>query len=267
MKNNSKGWLLAAALWTLAISTAAAAPDCGGFGEGERLVYEIRWMLIPAGEAVLEVAPMDAIDGHPARHFLMTVRTNAFVDTFYTVRDRIEAWTDVEMTHSLHYRKLQREGSHRMRDVRVNFDWKKRLAVYTNHGKEQAPITLVPGTFDPLAALYFTRLADLALDTIVERPVTDGKINVPGRARVVGRESIQVPAGTFDTVVIEPDLSEVRGVFEKSPGGRIRIWLSDDGRRIPVRVQSKVAVGHFVGELTSAEGPSADGRGSFNGAP
>ena len=217
-------------------------------------------MFIPAGEAVLTVEPMDAIDGRAAHHFLMTVRTNAVVDAFYKVRDRIEAWTDAGMTRSLHYRKVQHEGRHRMRDVVVDFDWQRALATYTNRGEVRAPIALLPGTFDPLSALYFTRLADLSPTTTVERPVTDGKKSVRGRARVVGRERIRVPAGTFAAVLIEPDLCDVGGVFEKSPGGRIRLWLSDDARRIPLRVQSEVAVGHFVGELTAAQGLVATKR-------
>ena len=227
------------------------------FGPGERLTFELRWMFIPAGEAVLEVQPMAAVDGRPARHFAMTVRTNAFVDAFYKVRDRIEAWTDTEMTRSLRYAKLQREGRHRMRDVTVAFDWPQGQATYTNRGEVSEPIALLPGTFDPLAAFYFTRRVALAPGAVILRPVTDGRKNVVGRARVVGRERIRVAAGTFETIMVEPDLRDVTGVFEKSPEGRIRIWLSDDGRHLPVRIESKVVVGHFTGELVAAEGLAA----------
>jgi hypothetical protein len=90
--------------------------------------------------------------------------------------------------------------------------------------------------------------------TQIERPVSDGKKMVIGRARVIGKEKIEVPAGTFDTLVIEPDLRDVGGVFEKSPDAQIRLWLTDDAHRIPVRVESKVVVGYFVGELTSIQG-------------
>ena len=166
---------------------AAGAGPAVAFAPGERLTYEIRWMFVPAGEAVLEVAPMDTVGGAPARHFVLTVRTNAFVDAFYKVRDRVEAWTDAGMNRSLRYRKHQQEGRHRIRDVRVDFDWQKGLATYTNRGEVRAPIPLPPGAFDPLAALYFTRRADLAPGTVVRRPVTDGKRTVEGRARVLGR--------------------------------------------------------------------------------
>ncbi|RLB94448.1 MAG: DUF3108 domain-containing protein [Deltaproteobacteria bacterium] len=182
----------------------------------------------------------------------MTVRTNAFVDTFYKVRSRIETWMDLELSRSLRYHKQQREGTHRPRDEQVDFDWSNRLATSVNRGQARPPVSLQPGTVDPLAALYFTRRTPLAPGMQIERPVTDGKKLVVGRARVLGKEKIQVPAGVFDTLVIEPDLRDVGGVFEKSPEARIRLWLSDDDRRIPVRVYSKVVVGYFVGELISA---------------
>ena len=72
-----------------------------------------------------------------------------------------------------------------------------------------------------------------------------------GVADVVRRETIRVPAGTFDTFLIEPDLSHVGGVFEKSPDAKIQLWVSADSRRLPVRLKSKVIVGSFSGELVS----------------
>ena len=243
-------WLLVVARW------ASAEEPVPAFAPGERLTYEIRWMFIPAGAAILEVAPHSRVERQPACHFIMSVRTNSFVDVFYKVRDRIEAWTDLGVTRSLRYQKLQRQGAHRQRDVSVVFDWKRNQATYSDRGRFQAPADLMDGTLDPLAAFYFTRTMPLIPGTAVERPVTDGKKTVIGRARVVGRERIQVPAGTFDTVLVEPDLSEVKGVFEKSPGARIKLWLTDDGRHIPVRIRSQVVVGHFSGELVAAEGIS-----------
>jgi hypothetical protein len=252
-------WIFAGAL-ACCVWTAAAPIARGEIPHGEQLVYEIRWMRIPAGEAVLEAATPERCGSQAARHFIMTVRTNAFVDTFYKVRSRIETWTDPGLSRSLRYRKQQREGTHRPRDEQVDFDWQNRLATYSNRGRSRPPVSLQPGTVDPLAALYFTRRAPLAPGTQIERPVTDGKKMVIGRARVIGKETIQVAAGVFDTVVIEPDLRDVGGVFEKSPEASIRLWLSDDAQRIPLRVQSKVVVGYFVGELISIgrAAPGAD---------
>ena len=51
------------------------------------------------------------------------------------------------------------------------------------------------------------------------------------------------------TLVIEPVLAEGTGLFVKE--GRLKIWLTDDARRIPVRLKSKVAIGSVTAELES----------------
>ena len=221
------------------------------FSVGEKLTFILKWGFIPAGEAVLEVLPPKKINGENANHFVLTARSNSFVDPFYKVRDRIESFTDTGMTRSLHYIKKQREGS-TDKDIVVTFDWDEMTAQYSNYGELIDPIPLLPGTFDPLGALFYTRLAAGANVDEVSRPVTDGKKNVIGRARVVKREKINVPAGTFDTYKLEPVMKDVGGVFRKSKNAKLHVWVTADSRRMLIKVKSKVIVGSFVGELVSA---------------
>lgn len=225
------------------------------FDIGERLIFELRWTFIPAGEAIMEVMSHETIEGQPARHFRLTARSNAFFDAFYRVRDIIDAYTDTGLTRSVHYQKKQREGSTH-RDVTVVFDLKAGTAQYTNRDEVRPPMALLPGSFDPLSAFYYIRGMDLKPGTGLERPITDGKKNVMGRATVVRREKIRVAGKTYDTFLIEPELKHVGGVFEKSPSAKIQLWVTADHRRLPVRLKSKVVVGSFVGDLISATGTS-----------
>jgi hypothetical protein len=222
------------------------------FSPGEKLTFRLKWIFIPVGEAVLEVLPVETLNDIPAFHFVMTATTNSFFDKLHKVRDRIDAYTDVEMTHSVLYKKKQREGS-RKRDVVVNIDWQKNQAQYSNFNNERMPIDLLPGAFDPLSSFYFMRLLDLK-NEVLKRPVTDGKRCVVGKATVIKRETIKVGNNTYDTYLIEPELKHIRGVFEKSKNATIQIWVTADRRHIPVKIKSKVIVGTFVGELVSAEG-------------
>jgi hypothetical protein len=157
------------------------------------------------------------------------------------------------VTHSVFYKKKQREGSHK-REVIVKFDWDENKAHYSNFGKENKTISLLPGSFDPLSAFYYTRTIDIKPNTQIQRPVTDGKKNVIGRANILKRERLKLEIGTFDTILIEPEIKEIGGVFKESKDAKIQIWLTADNRRIPVRIKSKVVVGSFIGELVSAEG-------------
>ena len=69
--------------------------------------------------------------------------------------------------------------------------------------------------------------------------------------RVLGRQQLEVAAGTFNTVVIEPLVRE--GGLIKTEG-RIVVWLTDDQRKIPVRVNTKVVIGSIDTELREYSG-------------
>lgn len=223
------------------------------FSPGEKLTFRLKWCFVPAGKAVLEVLPTETVNGVLAYHFVLTVQSNAFVDTFYKVRDRIDAYTDIKMTRSILYMKKQKEGRTK-RDIIVNFDWEKKEAQYSNFGNKREPISLLPGSFDPLSIFYYSRLLELKENAKIKGPVTDGKKCVMGNARVVKREEIKVAGKKYDTYLLEPQLKHIGGVFEKSKNAKIKIWVTADKKRIPVKIKSKVIVGSFVGELISAAG-------------
>jgi Protein of unknown function (DUF3108) len=240
-------------LITHVIVGASMASDAP-FHPGEKLEFELRWGLIPAGKVVMEVLPLETIDGVPVYHFVLTAKSNSFLDVFYKVRDRIDSYTDTNLSRTLFYKKKQREGNTK-RDITVHFDWENNKVQYTDGNKTKPPVSVEPGAFDPLAVFYYSRLMDLDTQTELQCPVTDGKKCIIGRAKIVKRETIRVGAGEFDTFLLEPELKHIRGVFEKSTNAKIRLWITADDRRIPVKIQSKVAVGSFVGELVKARIP------------
>jgi hypothetical protein len=221
------------------------------FHPGEILTFQVKWAFIPAGEAVLEVIPTESKDGLKSYHFAMTARTYSYIDPFYKVRDRIDAYTDEGMTHSIQYKK-KKEGKSK-KDIVVNFNWEKQEAQYSNFGEKREPVSLLDGAFDPLSVFYAFRLHDLDEDTEIEKPVTDGKKCVMGKASVVKREKVKVVSGTYDTYLVEPDLRHIGGLFEKTKNAKLQIWVTADKRHIPVKIKSKVIVGSFVGELISTE--------------
>jgi len=107
----------------------------------------------------------------------------------------------------------------------------------------------MPGAFDPLSAAFYFRTLALEKDGAIVYPVSDGKKCVLGRGSVVKREKIKINKTTYDTWVVVPDLEHVGGVFRKSKNAKIRLWVTADRRRLPVKMTSKVIVGSFMGEL------------------
>jgi len=62
---------------------------------------------------------------------------------------------------------------------------------------------------------------------------------------VLGKETVKVPAGKFDCIIVEP-VMRTEGIFKAK--GRIKIWLSDDRYKIPVKMQTEV---FFIGSVTA----------------
>jgi hypothetical protein len=221
------------------------------FAPGERLRFRLRWTVVPAGEAILEVLPIQTVDGQKAYHFRLTARSNLIVDQIYKVRDRIDAFASIDMSRAIRYHHKQHEGDNR-KNVVVRFDWQNDIARY-NDGQTDNEVQIKPGTFDPLSVFYYSRMVDFDANGLIQCPVSDGKKCVDGQARIVKKETIKVLSGWYETYLIEPELKHVGGVFEKSKDAKIHIWVTADERRLPVKIASKVAIGSFVGELVAVE--------------
>ncbi len=201
----------------------------------------------------MEVDPITTLNGSDVYHFVVTAETIPAIDLIYKVRDRIDAYTDTDISKSVLYRKKQQEGRS-IRDITLTFDWDKKEAQYINFDEILKPIAIMEGSFDPLSAFYYVRKLEIKENSVIERPITDGKKNVTGYVKVVRREQIVIGEKKYDTYLIEPELKEVGGVFEKSKNAKIQVWITADERKIPVRVKSKVVVGSFIAELISADG-------------
>lgn len=219
------------------------------FSPGEQLVYQIRWEVIEAGFAVFDVLSVTKVGKQPCRHFSLKVETSSFVDIFYKVRDKLDSYTDLVLSRSIRYSK--KETGSEKRDILVQFNWEKRIARYSNFNAGRKPITIPPGTLDPLAAFYKLRCMDLGDKKEIKLPISDGKKFFMGRAKVVGQETITCFNTTYDTYVIEPELIHFGGVFKKSDKPTLRLWITTDERHLPVRIQSKVIIGSIIGELVS----------------
>ena len=221
------------------------------FCPNEKLTFEIKWSFIRAGQSVLEILPIETIKEVRAYHFVMTAQSSKFVDIFYKVRDRVDSFVDTGMTHSLLYMKRQL-GKH-PRNIMIDMNWEKRIAQYSNFGEKLDPVSITPGAFDPLSVFYAFRLYQLNENAVIKTPVTDGKRCVMGKARVIKRETIQVPHGKYDTFLVEVDMDDINSLFKKSKNAKLSIWVTADDSRIPVQIKSKVSIGSFIAQLVSHE--------------
>jgi hypothetical protein len=226
------------------------------FQPGEKLTYKGTWGIIPAGELTLEVLPKETINGVETYHFVMITKTSAVVDLIYKVRERQDSYVDIGMTHSIFYKK-KTESQH-PRDEKIEFDWQKMESTYTNFGQSKPPIQILPGTFDPLGFFYAIRLQNLKSNSEIHLPVTDGNnVNIEARVIVGKRDAIEVEGKMFDTVEITPNmemLDKLKQVVKKSDHPQIKVWVTADEKKIPIKIRTKVGIISFDFDLVL--GPS-----------
>jgi hypothetical protein len=214
---------------------------------GERLVFSVRYGMIKAGTAVMEVVDRKKVDGRPGYHVVSTANSNSMFDGIYRVRDRVVSLMDEDRLYSLYFEKHLREGRYRA-DQQVRFDQVRAVATYQD-GREAA---VTPGAFDVLAAFYRVRTMPLQPGQTLFLESHDNRKNYPLRVTVRCRERVETPAGTFDCLVVEPTLRS--GAFFKNEG-KLTIWLTDDDRRMPVLMRSKLPIGAISVELIEYRRP------------
>jgi len=210
-------------------------PVARPFRAGESLRFSVQYGFIHAGSAWLEVPEVRQWKGREVYQLVARAESNAFFSRFYKVRERIESYWDRHGLYSRRYFEDRREGKYRQKSDIV-FDPDRNEAVYSDGRTFPVP----PRVQDALSAFYYTRTQALPVGGSIVFHYHASRKSQPLQVKVLGREHVETPAGEFDCVVVEPIL-KAGGIFKNS--GRLLIWLTDDQRRMPVLMKSKVAIG------------------------
>ena len=216
------------------------------FSIPERLEFDISYAGVPAGHAVQEVTQ----SGSDVT-IVSTARSADWLKLFFPVDDRIESVllpgsSSQKIGVPRLYRERIKEGRTRRHKEAV-FDRKKLEVItkdYLNPSETTKSITSL--TYDTLSSFYYFRMVPLKVGNTYNIDIFDCKTLWNTEVKVLRREEIETPLGKFKTVVIKPILKS-EGIFARS--GDMYIWLTDDERRIPVMMKSKVKIGSIAATL------------------
>jgi hypothetical protein len=222
------------------------APDAsrvvgGGVGRialGERATYELRLGGREVGTGSLEVLGEERIEGFSTLHTRLQVSGGVL---FARVNDRFESWIDPERLFSRRFVQDQKElTSRRHREYHLAPEQKTYREV--DSGEDGTLTTSEP--LDDVSFLFYARTLPLHVGDVDTIP----RYFKPGRdviLRVLRKERITVPAGTFETIVVQPTITNAGGLFGQ--GGQAEVYFSDDSARTLIMLRSKVPV---VGSLS-----------------
>ncbi len=221
------------------------------FQMGERLIYKVSYMGLPAGEAVMEVSKKMQFRGREAYHIVSTVESNDFISVFYPVKDRVESFVDTEEFYSHSIKINQRQGRKR-REKTIDFDQVRHRAIQIKTDKTKSEVKtevfqIPPRVQDSLSSLYYFRMhQDLVPGESVFIDVHESKKNWELEIQVLGREELKTSLGTFKTIKAKA-LVRFEGVFMDK--GDVTLWLTDDERHIPLLIRTKIKIGHINASL------------------
>lgn len=230
-----------------AVLLLALAPEVGAqtasssgrarvpFAVGERLEYEVRFGRLKVGNAHMEVVALEQLRGRTVWHTAFWVQGGNFL---YRVNDVYESWIDAETLSSLKFVQELNEGG-KNTERRFEIFPERAMFIQTNK-KDAKEEKSVSNPLDDGSFLYFIRTIPLVVGETYDFHRYFRPDRNPVRIKVLRKEKVRVPAGSFDAIVIQPVI-KTKGIF--SENGHAEIWLSDDDRHIMLQLKSRLSFG------------------------
>lgn len=217
------------------------------FSVGEKLKFQVRWQFIVVGYATMNIENIVSVFNRKAYHIVVKASTAAFFDNIYKVRNTNESWIDEESLCSLKFFSSNLEGRFYKNET-ITFNQENSTCLIEEKKKTcQTP----PFVQDVLSSLYYLRTMDIEVGKTYSIDAHSGDLSWPLKVTVLKKEKVKVPAGEFETFVVEPSIREGAGIFQAK--GKLTVWLTADKYKMPVMMSSKISVGSIVAELIGYE--------------
>jgi hypothetical protein len=245
-------WIALTCLCATSILVAAPGPP---LVPGERLRYSVSWAIVPgAGEITVSAQP--ASDGQ--LKITTETSTRGLARLLLPFDATAESLYDVRTGRliSLHDRSNTR-GKHA--EHLVTFDYTAHEARYATIGATTPRLLTIPegSPSDLITALLETRLWDLkpgqARDSLVLFNDEFYELTI----HALRYENVTTNLGSYRTLVLEPRMEKTppKGMFRK--GSTVRVWVSQDERKLPVKFEVEFNIGTGTATLVSYTPPPA----------
>lgn len=228
------------------------------FGSGERLEYKIHVGLLNAAHSTMHISDtIFQLNGRPCFKIDVEGKTAGVFDFFIRVRDQWGSYLDtVAIVPHRFYRNIE-EGKYRKYEV-VDFDHRKDSAVVskldkeTRKLKERKPFKIMNDSQDLISGYYYMRTLDytkISIGDTLAIPAFFDDENYEFKTIFRGREEVRTKLGKINALVLSPVMPE-NSIFDGE--NAIRIWLSDDQNKIPLKVKAKMFVGAVEIDITDS---------------
>ena len=218
------------------------------FPARETLTFSVDWRVFTAGSAIFHLEQQGS-----------DIKVNATADTLgavnmlFPVIDRFQASVNTQTGCSGGFSKQLSEGRRKVSsDLSFDYNAGKQTQYEKNLVKgtaKQQTASIPACVADSLSAIFYVASQRLVVGQDVRFPLADSMRTVTVSMKVEAREEIKTPAGTFQTIRVQPTAEE--GIVKNR--GNIWIWYTDDARHMPVQIRARLFFGTITFHLQSVE--------------
>ena len=237
---------------------APAAPPALALGDGETLTYHVSWVIVP-GAGLIKVGARAVRDpeGRPQMRITTTTSTRGLAWLLLPFKAEAESLYDVASGRLLWLGETSDTRGRKAADT-VVFDYRNRRAEFTA-SQPPEPTRLLPlppgDPTDLITCLLLARTWDLQPGQSHDALVLFGDEFYELTIHALAIESVSTNLGDFETVLLEPRMEKTppKGMFKR--GSTVKVWISRDARRLPVRFQVSFNFGSGLATLADYHPP------------
>jgi hypothetical protein len=220
------------------------------FKAGEVLEYDIGWSsYLTAGTATVSVKEKKPSYNSVAYYIVAEGQPTPLLSKLYTLYYKADTLIDVYSLLPQRGSLYVREGK-RQRMKTTTFNQPSKTAKYEvqTATNVQRDLSLPAFTQDALSALFVLRSIPMKPGEKFNMPVTDAGDVYKVQMQIGAVEPIKTGIGTVNGLKIVPVVTSTKG----TPPRGLALWLSDDARRLPLKIEAQLGVGKFTVTLRSA---------------
>jgi hypothetical protein len=226
--------------------TGASGREAGvPFKVGETLTYDVTWSsYLVAGTATATVTDKRQSSSSTAYVIVAEGRPLPVLARLFNLYYKMDTLLD-SVTLLPQRGSLLIEAGDSRRLATTRFDRPARKAFYEVQETTtlKAEVDVPPQVQDGLSALYVLRAMSFKPGETFTLPVIDDGSMYSARMEVVGSENVRVPIGPTDAWNVKISITDAEG---QPAASNTAVWISNDARRLPVKLQAELPVGNFV---------------------
>ena len=219
------------------------------FQSGEWFEFRIHYGIFNASYASIELVN-DTINGVPVLHAKGYGRTTGLARLFFKLEDYYDTYFDEKKVIPYWFIRDIYEGGY-TKNLEINFDHKKNIALVNNKkNNTKATFNIAENAQDLLSAFYYLRAfypnEMMEIDQTFSVNMFFDSENYIFKMKYIGKELLSTKFGKIKCMKFRPYVQSGRVFREKES---VTLWITDDGNKVPIRLQAELAIGAIVADL------------------